>query len=218
MMDPRPALSFDARLVQGQFRLDARFEAGARITALFGPSGAGKTTILNLIAGIVSPDEGRIALSGTPLVDTGLGIAVPPYRRRIGYVFQDAQLFPHLTVKQNLLFGRWFAGAGQLQIAFDKVADTLDIRSLLTKRPTHLSGGEKQRVALARAILSDPALLLLDEPLASLDDRRRMDILPLIEHVRDDFHVPILYVSHSKSEVERLADRIVLIEGGRVSG
>jgi len=206
----------DVALALGSFHLDVAFENDEGITALFGRSGAGKSTTINLIAGLARPDRGRIALDGTALVDTERGIFVPPYRRHVGLVFQDAQLFPHLTVRQNLLFGRWFASPKNHSASFASVVETLGISHLLQRKPNGLSGGEKQRVALGRALLAAPKFLLMDEPLASLDMERKLEILPLIERLRDEFRVPIVYVSHSVDEVARLASRVVVMEQGRV--
>ena len=206
----------DVALALGSFHLDVAFENDEGITALFGRSGAGKSTTINLIAGLARPDRGRIALDGTALVDTERGIFVPPYRRHVGLVFQDAQLFPHLTVRQNLLFGRWFASPKNHSASFASVVETLGISHLLQRKPNGLSGGEKQRVALGRALLAAPKFLLMDEPLASLDMERKLEILPLIERLREEFRVPIVYVSHSVDEVARLASRVVVMEQGRV--
>ena len=209
-------ISVDVALALGSFHLDVAFENDEGITALFGRSGAGKSTTINLIAGLVRPDRGRIALDETILVDTERDIFVPPYQRHLGLVFQDAQLFPHLTVRQNLLFGRWFASRNNESVSFGSVVETLGISHLLKRKPGGLSGGEKQRVALGRALLASPRLLLMDEPLASLDMERKLEILPLIEKLRDDFHIPIVYVSHFVDEVARLASRVVVMEQGRV--
>jgi molybdate transport system ATP-binding protein len=210
-------ISVDVALKLGAFDLDVAFENEAGITCLFGRSGAGKSTVISLIAGLVRPDRGRIVLDGRTLVDTETGTFVPPYRRRIGLVFQDARLFPHLSVKQNLLYGRWFAGEEAAPAAFDPVVETLGIGHLLGRRPSLLSGGEKQRVAIGRALLAAPSLLLMDEPLASLDAERKQEILPLIESLRDRFGIPIVYVSHAVDEVARLAARVVVLENGRVA-
>jgi molybdate transport system ATP-binding protein len=206
----------DVALALGSFHLDVAFENDEGITALFGRSGAGKSTTINLIAGLARPDRGRIALDGAALVDTERGIFVPSYRRHVGLVFQDAQLFPHLTVRQNLLFGRWFASPKNHSVSFASVVETLGISHLLQRKPNGLSGGEKQRIALGRALLAAPKLLLMDEPLASLDMERKLEILPLIERLRDEFRVPMVYVSHSVDEVARLASRVVVMEQGRV--
>jgi molybdate transport system ATP-binding protein len=200
----------------GAFRLDAAFAAEAGITALFGRSGAGKTTIVNAIAGLLRPEAGRIAVDGRVLYDSARGIDLPPHRRRLGYVFQDARLFPHLTVRQNLLFGRWFARRGGAD-GLAGVVEMLGIGGLLERRPGALSGGEKSRVAIGRALLARPEALLMDEPLASLDPARKDEILPYIERLRDEVRVPIVYVSHAVPEVARIATTIVLIEAGRVT-
>ena len=165
---------------------------------------------------MVRPDRGRIVLDDTTLVDTDRGLFVPKYRRRVGYVFQEGRLFPHLTVRQNLLFGRWFTPPRERHVTLDQVLDLLDIGQLLDRRPGGLSGGEKQRVAIGRALLTSPRLLLMDEPLASLDDSRKDEILPFIERLRDEARVPIVYVSHSLPEVARLATTVVVFQDGRI--
>lgn len=209
-------ISVDAALNLGDFDLDIAFENDDGITALFGRSGSGKSTTINLIAGLARPDRGRIVLDARILVDTAIGVYVPSYRRRAGLVFQDSQLFPHLSVRQNLLFGRWFVPTAERTIAFEPVVETLNIGALLARKPARLSGGEKQRVALGRALLASPKILLMDEPLASLDQERKLEILPLIERLRDEFRIPIVYVSHSVEEVGRLASRVVVLDAGRV--
>jgi molybdate transport system ATP-binding protein len=200
----------------GAFELDIHFCSGRGLTALFGRSGAGKTSVVNAIAGLVRPDRGRIVVDGVVLLDTERGIRAPAHRRRVGYVFQESRLFPHLTVRQNLLFGRWFARGFAPAAPLDDVVDLLGIGTLLDRRPGRLSGGEKQRIAIGRALLAGPRLLLMDEPLASLDARRKDEILPYIERLRDQASVPIVYVSHAVAEVTRLASTIVLISDGRV--
>jgi molybdate transport system ATP-binding protein len=200
----------------GAFELDIHFCSGRGLTALFGRSGAGKTSVVNAIAGLVRPDRGRIVVDGVVLLDTERAIRAPAHRRRVGYVFQESRLFPHLTVRQNLLFGRWFARGFTPAAPLDDVVDLLGIGTLLDRRPGRLSGGEKQRVAIGRALLAGPRLLLMDEPLASLDARRKDEILPYIERLRDQASVPIVYVSHAVAEVTRLASTIVLISDGRV--
>jgi molybdate transport system ATP-binding protein len=200
----------------GAFELDIHFRSGRGLTALFGRSGAGKTSVVNAIAGLVRPERGRIVVDGAVLLDTERGIRAPAHRRRMGYVFQEGRLFPHLTVRQNLLFGRWFAPGFAPAVRLDDVVDLLGIGTLLDRRPGRLSGGEKQRVAIGRALLAGPRLLLMDEPLASLDARRKDEILPYIERLRDQAGVPIVYVSHAVAEVSRLASTIVLISDGRV--
>jgi molybdate transport system ATP-binding protein len=210
------SLAVDVTHRFGSFLLEARFVSEGRLTAFFGRSGSGKTSLVNIIAGVVRPDRGRIVLDDTPLVDTERGLFVPKYRRRVGYVFQEGRLFPHLTVRQNLLFGRWFTPARERHISLDQVLDLLDIGPLLDRRPGGLSGGEKQRVAIGRALLTSPRLLLMDEPLASLDDSRKQEILPFIERLRDQAQVPIVYVSHSLPEVARLATTVVVLQDGRI--
>jgi molybdate transport system ATP-binding protein len=200
----------------GPFRLDVAFAAPAGVTALFGRSGAGKTTVVNAVAGLIRPDEGRVALDGVPLVDTARGHWTPRHRRRVGYVFQEGRLFPHLSVRRNLAFGGWFAPRGVARPDFGHVVDLLGIGHLLDRRPDGLSGGEKQRVAIGRALLAAPRLLLMDEPLAALDAARKAEILPYLERLRDETALPILYVSHSIAEVARLATTVVVLSEGRV--
>jgi molybdate transport system ATP-binding protein len=209
-------LEVDIEHQLGGFDLDIHFRSGPGLTALFGRSGAGKTSIVNVIAGLVRPEKGRIVVDGSVLIDTERGIWVPAHRRRVGYVFQEDRLFPHLTVRQNLLFGRWFATGSKPTAPLHDVVDLLGIGGLLDRRPARLSGGEKQRTAIGRALLAGPRLLLMDEPLASLDDPRKDEILPYIERLRDRAGVPIVYVSHAVAEVTRLASTIVLISDGRV--
>ena len=209
-------LTVDIERRLGAFRLEAAFEAGAGITALFGRSGAGKTSLVNAIAGILRPDRGRIAIGREPVFDSGAGIDVPTPARRIGYVFQEGRLFPHLSVEQNLRYAGLFSrGAPASQFAH--VVELLGLKDLLDRRPGNLSGGEKQRVAIGRALLSSPRLLLLDEPLASLDAHRKNEVLEYIELLRDEIRIPVVYVSHSVEEVVRLADTVVLLSAGRVS-
>jgi molybdate transport system ATP-binding protein len=210
-------LLVDVEHAQGVFRLEAAFEAHGGVTALFGRSGSGKTTLVNIIGGLVRPMRGRVVVAGETLVDSTAGILVPRHRRRIGYVFQEARLFPHLDVRQNLLFGRWFAPRHEKSTEFAAVVDLLGIGGLLRRRPAGLSGGEKQRVALGRALLAKPRLLLMDEPLAALDEARKAEILPFIERLRDETGVPIVYVSHSVAEVARLADTLVVLDAGRIA-
>jgi molybdate transport system ATP-binding protein len=213
-------LELDVRCSVGAFALDAAFRTGAGITALFGSSGAGKTTLLNLIAGLARPASGRIAVGQRSLYDSGAGIDLPAHRRRVGYVFQEGRLLPHLTVRQNLLYGRFFAKGRKAAAisSFEHAVELLGIGHLLDRRSGSLSGGEKQRVAIGRALLADPSLLLLDEPLASLDTPRKAEILYYIERLRDEVGIPMVYVSHSLDEVVRLADSIVLLSQGRVLG
>lgn len=203
---------------QGRFLLDVSFTAGPGVTALFGPSGAGKTSIVHVLAGLTRPARGRVVLEGHTVLDTEKGIFVPPEKRRAGLVFQDARLFPHMSVETNLLFGwrRMGKRADPAEIA--RVIKLLGLEPLLQRAPRHLSGGEKSRVALGRALLATPDILLLDEPLASLDETRRAEILPWLERLRDIARVPIFYVSHSLEEVARLADQVVLLDQGKVAG
>jgi molybdate transport system ATP-binding protein len=199
------------------FSLDAAFampEAG--VTALFGPSGCGKSTILAAVAGLLRPDEGRIALDGVALLDTARGLCLPPEARRCGVVFQDARLFPHLTVESNLRYGLRRAPREATGPGFEEVVALLGLAPLLARRPAALSGGERQRVALGRALLSRPRLLLMDEPLAALDTPRRAEVLPFLARLRDVARLPILYVTHALDEVDALADTLVLLEDGRV--
>jgi molybdate transport system ATP-binding protein len=210
-------LQVDISHRQGDFALDVAFESAGRLTALFGPSGSGKTTLVNAIAGLVRPLKGRVAVDGRVLVDTAARVFLPPHRRRIGYVFQDARLFPHLTVRQNLLYGRWLAPRGAQKAELSAVVDMLDIGHLLARAPALLSGGEKQRVAIGRALLSAPSLILMDEPLASLDEARKGEILPYVERLRDEALVPVVYVSHQLAEVARLATDIAVLDKGRLA-
>jgi molybdate transport system ATP-binding protein len=201
----------------GGLALDAEFATQGGVTALFGRSGAGKTSIVNAIAGLLRPARGRIAVDGAVLFDRVRGVDLPRHRRRIGYVFQDARLFPHLTVRHNLLYGRWFTARAQRRGGFDEVVELLGVGPLLARRPATLSGGEKQRVAIGRALLASPRLLLMDEPLASLDHERKDEILPYLDRLRSEGRVPIVYVSHALDEVTRLADAMVVVSDGRVA-
>ncbi|MDA8109745.1 MAG: molybdenum ABC transporter ATP-binding protein, partial [Betaproteobacteria bacterium] len=201
----------------GAFSVAARFASDAGVTALFGRSGSGKTTLLNLIAGLLPPDRGRVAVDGTVFLDSARGIELPAHRRRIGYVFQEGRLLPHLTVRQNLLYGRFFTPRAERYETLERVVALLDIGHLLERRPHRLSGGEKQRVAIGRALLASPRILLLDEPLAALDQARKSEILYYIERLRDEVRIPIVYVSHALEEVVRLADTLVLVSGGGVT-
>lgn len=196
------------------FTLDVTFKAPPGLTALFGRSGSGKTSVINAVAGLLHPAQGRITTDQTTLLDTDQAINLPTHRRRIGYVFQDARLFPHLTVRQNLRYGRWFAPRSQGPI-FDDIIDLLGLNALLSRSPNALSGGEKSRVAIGRALLSNPAMLLMDEPFAALDDARKTELLPYIEALRDQTKIPILYVSHALPEVARLATTLVVLDHGR---
>src|SRR5258705_126252 len=208
-------LSVDIERGLGDFRLAASFEAGEGVTALFGRSGAGNTSVVNAIAGILRPDRGRIAINGDTVFDAGRGIDVPTPKRRVGYVFQEGRLFPHLSVLQNLRYAGLFSRAASPS-EFAHVVGLLGLQDLLERRPGTLSGGEKQRVAIGRALLSSPRLLLLDEPLASLDAHRKSEVLQYIELIRDEVKVPIVYVSHAVEEVVRIADTVVLMSAGGV--
>ena len=200
------------------FALDAAFSApGPGVTALFGPSGCGKSTVLAAVAGLLRPEGGRVALDGVALLDTARGIALPPERRRCGVVFQDARLFPHLSVEANLRYGLRRAPRDAAGPGFEEVVALLGIAPLLGRRPLGLSGGERQRVALGRALLARPKLLLMDEPLAALDAPRRAEVLPFLARLRDAARLPILYVTHALEEVDALADTLVLLEAGRVT-
>lgn len=203
---------------QGAFFVNARFhtrEAG--VTALFGESGAGKTSIVNMVAGLSRPDWGRILISDCCCFDSDKKIHLPPEKRRIGYVFQEARLFPHLSVRSNLTYGMGLVPQKDRYVALDQVVALLDIEDLLERRPARLSGGEKQRVAIGRALLCSPRLLLMDEPLASLDQARKTEVLPFIRTLSDTFKIPILYVSHQMDEILSLADRLIRVEKGAVA-
>jgi molybdate transport system ATP-binding protein len=209
-------VQFDKQL--GEFTLNAAFVSEGGATVLFGPSGAGKTSVINMIAGLLTPDHGRVVLNDEVLFDDKARINVPPSRRRIGYVFQEGRLFPHFSVRRNLDYGRWMSGQASDPTAFQHVVELLDIGHLLDRRPGRLSGGERQRVAVGRALLMRPRLLLLDEPLASLDTARKREILPYLERLRDEAHVPLIYVSHNAAEVRRIATSVVRLEAGAVVG
>lgn len=201
----------------GEFSLSASFASEGRVTGLFGASGAGKSSLVNMIAGLLRPDRGTISVDDDILDDTKAGIHVPAHRRRIGYVFQDARLFPHLDVAQNLDYGRRMNRLADDPAQRKRVTDLLDIGHLLARRPGKLSGGERQRVALGRALLSKPRLLLLDEPLGALDEGRRAEILPYLVRLRDEARIPMVYVSHDPAELRQLATQIVLLRNGRVT-
>jgi molybdate transport system ATP-binding protein len=209
-------LAVDVEKQLGAFKIAVRFEAAGGATALFGPSGAGKTSVVNMIAGLLRPDRGSIALDDTVLFDAKSGIDVPPHQRHIGYVFQEGRLFPHLSVRQNLDYGRWMSGGPRDDGELARIAKLLDIDHLLDRRPRMLSGGERQRIAVGRALLMRPRLLLLDEPLASLDAAHKREILPYFVRLRDDAGVPIVYVSHLPAEVRRIATGVVRLDAGHV--
>ncbi len=209
-------LAVDVEKELGAFKLAVRFEAAGGVTALFGPSGAGKTTIVNMIAGLLQPDRGSIVLGDKVLFDAAAEISVPPHQRHIGYVFQEDRLFPHLSVRRNLDYGRRMSGRPRDPDDFARIVALLDIGHLLERRPRLLSGGERQRVAVGRALLMRPGLLLLDEPLASLDAGRKREILPYLVRLRDDARVPMVYVSHTAAELRRIATKVVRLDAGRV--
>lgn len=202
-------IKLDIQKALGAFTLDTQCDAPEGVTALFGPSGSGKTSVVNAVAGLMKPDAGEITVGGTTLFDSARKIHVPVHQRRVGYVFQDARLFPHLTVLQNLRYG------GQHDEV--RVVEMLGLGGLLTRMPAGLSGGEKQRVALGRALMCNPQILLMDEPLAALDAQRKAEILPYIERLRDTVKTPMLYVSHDMSEVARLATTLIVMKAGKVA-
>lgn len=206
-------LELSIRHRQGDFTLAADLAVGEGLTALFGASGSGKTTLINTVAGLIRPQEGRISFNGETWSDASTFL--PPHRRRIGYVFQEGRLFPHLTVLQNLCYGERLLPRTERREDLDRISTLLGISDLLTRRPANLSGGEKQRVALGRALMASPKLLLMDEPLSALDGALKAQILPYIERIRDEFGVPILYVSHSVEEVARLATAVVTFDAGK---
>lgn len=207
----------DIRLMKrlGATEIDCAFVARGPVTALFGPSGAGKTSVLSMIAGLIKPDSGHVRLDGDLLFDTAARIDIAAHRRRIGYVFQDGRLLPHLSVASNLNYGRWMNGLGKNAERMNQVVELLGVGHLLKRRPGGLSGGERQRVAIGRALLSEPRLLLLDEPLASLDQALKAEILPYLLRLKQQAGMPMVYVSHVASEVEMLADTVIRIENGR---
>ncbi|WNV07934.1 molybdenum ABC transporter ATP-binding protein [Tardiphaga sp. 709] len=201
----------------GEFSVDVAFTSEGRVTGLFGSSGAGKTSLVSMIAGLVQPDRGIIAVDSDVLYDSSARVHVPPHRRRIGYVFQDARLFPHLSVAQNLDYGRRMNRLTRDPAEETRITEMLDIGHLLDRRPGGLSGGERQRVALGRALLSQPRLLLLDEPMGALDDERKAEILPYLKRLRDAGDVPMIFVSHDADEMRQLATQVVMLKRGRVA-
>lgn len=209
-------LSVDLEYRRGSFDLHARAELDSRVTGICGPSGCGKSTLLSLVAGLLRPDRGRLVLDGDVLVDTLTGVFVPAWQRHCALVFQDGQLFPHLTTRQNLLYGYSRRRPPERRFELSEVVELLEIGGLLDRRPAQLSGGERQRVALGRVLLYSPRVLLLDEPLASLDERLKQQILPFLSRVRDETGIPMLYVSHVNTEVDFLADRTLRMEAGRL--
>lgn len=209
-------LRIDVSKRLGEFSMDVAFTSDSRVTGLFGTSGAGKTSILGMIAGLTRPDRGTITIDGQTLDDTARSLHVPAHRRRIGYVFQDARLFPQLDVRRNLDYGRRMNGLALDTSEQDRIVNLLDIGHLLDRRPGNLSGGERQRVAIGRALLSKPRLLLLDEPLGSLDDERKEEILPYLVRLRDEAAIPMVYVSHNTGELRQIASHIVLLKRGQI--
>lgn len=210
-------LSFDLEFRRGSFHLSARAELGAGAIGILGPSGSGKSTLLALIAGLLRPTCGSLAFQDEPLVETSSRVFVPAWRRHFALVFQDGQLFPHLTVQENLLYGYRRREPLQRQFQLAQVVELMEIGSLVGRRPAQISGGERQRVALGRALLCSPQLMLLDEPLASLDERLKQQILPFLKRVKVETGIPMLYVSHAREEVEYLTDRTIHIAEGRLS-
>jgi molybdate transport system ATP-binding protein len=210
-------LKINVRKQQGIFSVEARFTTDRTgVTALFGPSGAGKTSIINMVAGLTRPDEGYVIVNGRTLFDSEKRIDIPPEKRGIGYVFQDGRIFPHLSVRSNLTYGMKLVPRNRRTVSFDEVVELLGIGALLGRRIANLSGGEKQRVAIGRALLTSPSLLLMDEPLASLDGARKAEVLPFVERLSGQLSIPIVYVSHSVNEILNLANTIVLLEAGSV--
>jgi molybdate transport system ATP-binding protein len=211
------SLLLRARKNFGLFSVDVDLAIGPGVTALFGPSGSGKTTLIRILAGLARPDTGHMTLNGVTMMDTHTGQFTPPHRRHFGMVFQEARLFPHLTVRRNLAYGRWFSKKTDTRDDPARILSILGIDHLLDRKPENLSGGEKQRVAIGRALLSAPDLLLMDEPLAALDDERKAEILPYLELLRDETRIPIVYVSHSVAEVARLATTVIVMNNGSIS-
>lgn len=210
-------LSVEIKKNLGLLSIDLAFKTEkARVIALFGPSGSGKTSVISMIAGLMKPDFGKISLNGSTFFDSSKQIDIPPEKRKTGYVFQDGKLFPHLTVRSNLEYGMKLVRKSDRHIGFDQVVNLLGIENLLSRRPGKLSGGEKQRVAIGRALLTSPSLLLMDEPLASLDSSRKEEVLPFIKTLKDSYSIPIIYVSHLPEEVAAIADTVAVISNGRL--
>lgn len=209
-------LSVDIEKRLGEFEIKAAFDSRGGVTALFGSSGSGKTSIVNMVAGLITPDRGRIALDDVVLFDSTARVNVPVHRRRVGYVFQEGRLFPHLSVAANLDYGRRMSRLPRDDADERRIVDLLDIGHLIDRRPGRLSGGERQRVAVGRALLMRPRLLLFDEPLASLDSARKREILPYLVRLRDEAKVPMVYVSHQPGELRRIAETVVWLDGGSV--
>lgn len=210
-------IEIQAQLKRQHFALDVALNLPHRVTALYGPSGAGKSTLLSVIAGIIVPDSGRIEVNGECLFDSQTRTNQAMHQRRIGLVFQDGRLFPHLSVAQNLSYALHFVPEKSQQFNLAQIAELLELSHLLKQRPHQLSGGEKQRVALGRALLSSPRLLMLDEPLASLDERLKSQILPFLKLVAAEVNIPMIYISHSKAEIAQITDNIVHIKQGKIT-
>jgi molybdate transport system ATP-binding protein len=211
-------LEFDLRYRRGEFTLQAAARIEPGVTGIVGPSGAGKSTLLALLAGLLKPQAGALRFDDETLVDVAARQFVPPWKRHFGLVFQDGQLFPHLSVRDNLLYGWHRLKPEERRLGFDAVVDLLELRPLVARRPAQLSGGERQRVALGRALLYSPRLLLLDEPLSSLDDRLKQQILPFLRRIKQETRIPMLYVTHATAEVDYLADRVLSMQSGRLPG
>ena len=211
-------LDINIQRQQGNFSIDTAFQSPkGGVTALFGHSGAGKTSVISMVAGLTHPDKGHIVIDGISLFDSQKSVNLPPEKRRIGYIFQEGRLFPHLSVRANLTYGMRLTSPSLRYVTLDQVIDLLGIAHVIDRQPAKLSGGEKQRVAIGRALLTSPSLLLMDEPLASLDDARKQEVLPFIARLSHQFSVPILYVSHSLDEILALADTLVILDTGRVA-
>ena len=211
-------LHIDLHFARGEFHLAARAELAGGVTGICGPSGCGKSTLLALLAGLLRPHAGFIRFADAALVDTVRGRFVPAWRRHFGLVFQEGLLFPHLSVRDNLLYGLHRLQPQERHFTLGTVLDLMEIGPLIARRPAQLSGGERQRVALGRALLYSPRLLLLDEPLSSLDDRLKQQILPFLKRVKEETQIPMIYVSHSQPEVVYLADRVLRMDAGRLIG
>lgn len=211
-----PMIEINAKLHRKNFDLDVNLNVQERVTGLFGPSGAGKSTLLSILAGLIKPDVGRLVIDGECLFDSQSGINIPIHQRRIGLIFQEGRLFPHLTVQHNLNYGFNLLKKQQQQLSVEQIVALLEIGHLLKQRPHQLSGGEKQRVAIGRALLSSPRLLLLDEPLASLDERLKSQILPFLKKVAKEIEIPMIYISHSMDELLELTQNVMMIEAGRI--
>ena len=210
-------IEVQVRLKRKHFELDASLQLSQRVTAIYGPSGAGKSTLLSIIAGITQPDSGRIVIDGECLFDSQARINKPIHQRKIGLVFQEGRLFPHLTVEHNLSYALNFTPVQNQQFQLKQIVELLELEALLKQKPHQLSGGEKQRVALGRALLSSPRLLMLDEPLASLDDRLKSQILPFLKLVSTEINIPMIYISHSKKEIMQITDNLIDIHHGKVN-